>query len=234
MQYTDSWSLLPLYTNIGALGQIENLTCWPLGKVVSSKVLEAKLAGIDKSKLSVMDTGLLFAGSRLGDSSLLGFALEMTSVADALKGDSIVHPKLEPYSSPTMPAEGESSEYDMILEAEEEALYAAPTTTDNSPTLIPASDDECIDSLSIQDRKRARLSRLILARSLSVLDSVTALGPLGPGCTGPLAEAITPTTEEEIVLNTEEEIVQNTEEEIVQNTEEEIVLNTEARGDIIL
>ncbi|KAL3941602.1 MAG: hypothetical protein SGBAC_004076 [Bacillariaceae sp.] len=99
-----------------------------------------------------------------------------------------------------MPAEGESSEYDMILEAEEEALYAAPRTTDNSPALIPASDDECTDSLSIQDRKRARLSRLILARSLSVLDSVTALGPLGPGCTGPLAQAITPTTEEEIVL----------------------------------
>jgi cleavage and polyadenylation specificity factor subunit 1 len=195
LQYTDSWSLLPLYKNVGAIGQIANLSCWSLGNVLPNKILESKLLDSpEKLKEKVVKTGLLFCGSRLGDSSLLGYALETTSMADAMQGNSVLqNPRLKGICTETEDAEASDSEYDRILQAEESALYA--TTTDDAgsrPTIIPPSDDdeESNYQAASQQRKRARLSQLIVVRALTSLDSLTALGPLGPGCKGPLSKTV--------------------------------------------
>lgn len=182
LQHTaNAWSLLPLYISVGAIGQVANLICWPLGNI---NLLHSKL--FDGSKRPVgtnMEMGLLFVGSRLGDSSLLGYALEDTSIADALKNDPGLKAKID---EPGL-VNDEVDDYDRILQMEEEALYAPTVDQDDEiVNIIPLSDDE--DTKQQQERKRARLSQLKVVRSLTVLDSLTALGPLGPGCNGPISK----------------------------------------------
>ena len=74
----DTWSLMSLGTTLGAIGQISSLLSLPLADV--PKVMISKLVDNDSDKkqlsLEIMSMGLLFAGSRLGDSSLLGYTLE--------------------------------------------------------------------------------------------------------------------------------------------------------------
>lgn len=197
LQYTNSWSLLPLYTSIGAVGEVANLACLPLGNMLSSiSNLNSKLMGEkqENSKLRQMETGLLFAGSRLGDSSMMGYALETTSIAEVMNGESVLkNPKLETNIS----KEEKMSDYDRIFQQEEDALYAIPTDTqDDGPAVILPSDDEDTSDQFSQQRKRARLSELVVARALTHLDSLTVLGPLGPGCTGPLSKAFEPKKKE--------------------------------------
>ncbi|VEU41818.1 unnamed protein product [Pseudo-nitzschia multistriata] len=222
------WSFMPLYQTVGAVGECSGLSCCPMG--VYSALSATKDKGLfysppkaGEAEQQLHDIGLLFVASRLGDSSLLGYALGKTSVAEALKtepglGDPGETVKTEQTirprngtnesdaNSPKTEATAEDGgtpvgddDYERILQLEEEALYGNATTSDGNvgkPDLVPPSDDDDDDengsarSNSRQSgRKRARFSNLLVVRTLHVLDSLTALGPLGPACSGPLSSS---------------------------------------------
>lgn len=195
------WSLLPAGETIGGLGQVASFLVLPL--------TDDKLNIIKAKNPKNLSIGILFTGSRLGDSSLLGYTLESDVVfQDMVK---LSGPKEE--SSKTRssvikseqsvsgrPLYQEENNYDTMLQEEEEALYAVcdkgMTTADEkikSPDIVPPSDEEDGGSKSEIvmkqhiSNKRAKLLRVSILRSISALDSITALGPLGPGCEGPIA-----------------------------------------------
>ncbi len=186
LQYTNAWSILPLYTTIGALGQVASVRSFPLGSSIVPSTIHPKLW--DKTKAKPVEMGLLFVGSRLGDSTLLGYGLGTSSVADAIKKEPGLS-KAKAENNDTIIPDSDD-EYDRILKLEEEALYAATDgeITSGPDVVPPSDDDESIPALPNSRRKRARLSQLTVVQSLTVLDSLTALGPLGPGCIGPLSQ----------------------------------------------
>jgi len=209
LQYTTAWCMLPLYTTIGALGQVANVTSWPLGSFPSSSSdLYPKWK--EKSKASTsspiyedtVELGMLFVGSRLGDSSLLGYSLAQSSVADALQNEPGLQQQQQQQTKKEESTEilqAGDDEYERILRMEEEALYAREAAGEvEGPDVVPPSDDDdeeetpswmgMTSSSASSRRKRLRLSKLTVVQSLTVVDSITALGPLGPGCLGPLTQ----------------------------------------------
>ena len=219
------FSFMSLYQTVGAVGEVSHVSCYPMGKYGAESLGESdKIWGKDSLMFSspittnkaakilqaMVDIGLLFVASRMGDSSLLGYALGKTSVVDALKTEpGLGNVKKENTIVPnkgegTMPVVQISAnnnkkktvmmddgckDYEQILQLEEEALYA-PSTDERSETLnvIPPSDDDEEENEEVRSkRKRARFSNLSVVRSLNVLDSLNALGPLGPACSGPLS-----------------------------------------------
>eukprot|EP00934_Nitzschia_sp_Nitz4_P003080 Nitzschia sp. Nitz4//scaffold50_size126154//66587//71631//NITZ4_003689-RA/size126154-snap-gene-0.114-mRNA-1//1//CDS//3329553710//3070//frame0 len=188
LQKTNAWSMLPLFHTVGGLGQVANVRAFPMGKANSARFGSKLLDKTGKlNNVATLDVGLLWVGSRLGDSTLLCFALEETTVAEAMK-------KEPGFLTKAKGDQNESGPMEHILSMEEEALYAPTTTDDTSkaPDVVPPSDDE--ETETENNRKRARLSQLIVVRSLAVLDAVTGLGPLGPGCLGPLSNGPTAVT----------------------------------------
>lgn len=189
LQYSNAWSLLPLFTNIGAIGQVSSIQAWPLGSSIphtwNSKLVD-RAKRVDTATKSELAIGMIFIGSRLGDSSLLGYALDEVSVADAIQLEPGLQTKTEESHLNVVKGEDEDEEYLRLLQLEEAALYGDET---EGPDVVPPSDDEdnTISQHSTQ-RKRARLSQLTIVRSLTVLDSLTALGPLGGGTVGPISE----------------------------------------------
>lgn len=234
------WSLMALYQTVGAVGEVSHLGCWavascysPASSLPTTKKgtksllfedLPDKSGGAGKVTMPTMDVGLLFVGSRLGDSSLLAYVLDEASVADALRSDAdlgsgqlpvkrentLVAARDESGNTGKAAAamgnagadDDEDDAYERILQHEEDALYASTTEQgatpgrdgSASPDLVPPSDDEDIFAAQEEERfgvhskrKRARLSYLMVVRRLSVLDSLTSLGPLGPACSGPLS-----------------------------------------------
>eukprot|EP00537_Pseudo-nitzschia_pungens_P008215 CAMPEP_0172362906 /NCGR_PEP_ID=MMETSP1060-20121228/6404_1 /TAXON_ID=37318 /ORGANISM="Pseudo-nitzschia pungens, Strain cf. cingulata" /LENGTH=1509 /DNA_ID=CAMNT_0013085515 /DNA_START=17 /DNA_END=4546 /DNA_ORIENTATION=- len=217
------WSFMPLYQTVGAVGEVSHLSCCPMGMYAALSSAKDKSMFYSSSKSDAAgtleeqlhDIGLLFVASRLGDSSLLGYALGKTSVAEALKtepgiGDVGQNIKTEntllpikgeestnaskPASSVVDDVMGSDEDYEQILQLEEEALYGDTTSDEKSgnPNVIPLSDEDDEDNLEnkvLQQsrRKRARFSNLLVVRTLHVLDSLTSFGPLGPACSGPLS-----------------------------------------------
>lgn len=216
------WAFMSLYQTVGSVGEVSQIRCLPLGKISgdamdgSSYIKE--MTALSKSKTEGMSKdgsmliGLVFVASRMGDSSLLGYALEETSVADAIRTEPGMT-EVKKYNT-LVPTKEESrdqkkivsasffgsievdDEYHRILKLEEDALYAPVSDGDTlhvqrEPSVVPPSDDEQeSEILQVHSkRKRARMSRISVVRSLNVLDSITALGPLGPACLGPLTES---------------------------------------------
>ena len=216
------WSMMSLYQTVGAVGEISGLISCPLGHFSPSFGKEKGFFDSslktetpeEKSMQKQHMIGLLFVASRLGDSSLLGYALAETSVVAALQAelglgsdkqnikiDNSVLSKEENSEKHSLTKAVKvnsdiatnDDEYERTLQIEEDALYGDTTTFNDKlerPDIIPPSDDDGdVDDESIRNakKKRARFSNLLIVRSLRVLDSLTSLGPLGSGCLGPLA-----------------------------------------------
>ncbi len=191
------WSLMSLYQTVGAVGEVSKVTACLMGKY---STISFGKDGLFKAEGKVLEQkhilGLLFVASRLGDSSLLGYALGESAVVDALQSEpglenDKVDTKRENSIIPTKEeaVKIDEGDYERILQQEEDALYGGTTSSEmlESPDVVPPSDDDDEDDKSLLRTKRARFSSLLVVRSLRVLDSLTSLGPLGPACMGPLA-----------------------------------------------
>lgn len=202
-------ALIPLGRTLGAVGQIASLCSWPLLSSGTKHIYE-KLAGKNKNGIESISIGLLFAGSRLGDSTLLGYAVESIPMPWVVEDDNAgsdgkrikreieedMHgisrnPILE-----VLPT-NISEEDDAILQEEEEALYA-PISSEVS-TLPGIISDEDSDGVSegksktdtLETTKRKVLTpQLPVMRAFIALDSITGLGPLGACCEGPIAPSL--------------------------------------------
>jgi cleavage and polyadenylation specificity factor subunit 1 len=201
------WSLMSLYQTVGAVGEVSHASLCPMGQYSVGKEksffetsFEKDVLGEKLQQQHQHLIGLLFVASRLGDSSLLGYALGETSVVDALKTepglgnknvktDNVVIPTKEEDANRVVKMDGDEEDYERILELEEDALYAGTDSKEASanPDIVPPSDDDDDEHNKTQRAKRARFSNMLVVRSLRVLDSLTSLGPLGPACLGPLA-----------------------------------------------
>jgi len=202
LQHNDGgdWSLMSLYQTVGAVGEVSKVTACPMGKY--STLSLGKNQGLFKGEASGEKVlkeqkhiiGLLFVASRLGDSSLLGYALGESTVVDALQTEPGLGNGKAKRENAIIPSKDEEAiniddDYERILRLEEDALYGPITSNDASdnPDIVPPSDDDEDDKTLVRT-KRARLSNLLVVRSLRVLDSLTSIGPLGPSCLGPLAQ----------------------------------------------
>ncbi|KAG7357145.1 CPSF A subunit region-domain containing protein [Nitzschia inconspicua] len=220
------WSFMSLYQTVGSVGEVSQIRCRSLGKVGADSIdgslyVDKEALALSKTKLeepvkqTSMMIGLLLVASRMGDSSLLGYALEEVNVSKAIRTEpgisnvkrenTIVPTKVESEIGRKPDAENfmddlqVDDDFDRVLKLEEEALYAPVSdnhglVTQQEPNVVPPSDDE--QDVTAQTmfgeyrkRKRARMSQIKIVRSLNVLDSITSLGPLGPGCLGPLTES---------------------------------------------
>ncbi|GAX14519.1 cleavage and polyadenylation specificity factor subunit 1 [Fistulifera solaris] len=189
LQYAvDAWTMLPLGQSLGSVGEVALLTSLPMEG--AAKELLSKVQSSADSDFSL---GLLFAGSRLGDSLLLGYALEtkslsMKSIKQELHASLSI--KSEVNNDSKLENDEADSEYERILRLEEEALYAPVPMGDSEPHLIQPSDNEDDENdVSANPRKKPRLISITLVRALTPLDMIVNLGPLGPSCIGPLSKA---------------------------------------------
>lgn len=201
-QIGDTWSLMALGTDLASIGQISSLLTLPIANV--PKTVVSKLTSMDSYQKEVsedlLSMGLIFAGSRLGDSTLLGYTLEdNVTFTDKVKQEDGFGKKQkveqdDDVVNAAMPHAVDERE--MILQREEEALYA-PTEDDEGPDVIPASSDEEMEEpiqifssaiVATKKRSRRRLAKLTVVRSVTTMDVITAPGPIGPGCEGPLSK----------------------------------------------
>lgn len=172
----DSWILLPLGQTVGAVGEIAHLNSLSFE---DSSWLN-KMMNLD----SKMNMGLLFAGSRLGDSFLLGYATESVNLPETtIKSEVKEEQEVHNYFVNTIAT---SDDYDHILTIEENALYAS-TTGQQALDIVPPSDD---DTELVPSRpKRARTAEFTVLRAVIPLDVLVNIGPLGPATEGPIDAA---------------------------------------------
>lgn len=193
------WTLLPLGRTLEAVGEVSHLHSLPLSG--PSGFLEAK------DRHEVTEYGLLFCGSRLGDSLFLGYSFEDRALSSEARtfeklikqeeALASVKPeiKVEEYIVQN-PSQSKDLE-DMILQ-EEEALYAPEDSL--GVDVVPLSDDEEVHKEEFA--KRQRLNSYSILKSLVTLDSIKNVGPLGRACLGPVA----PTPE--FILKHDKRVVQ--------------------------
>lgn len=178
------WTLLPLGRTLGGIGEIEQLVTLPF-EHSSASVLSSMLG----EKAQELSAGLMFAGSRLGNSLLLGYALESMDLplADKHTVFPVKDETLSAYTPFTQRYNEVDEDYDRILQTEEAALYAS-TPLDSIPDVVPESDDEGERGVEASI-KRPRLSTFTMVKILTPLDSIVNLGPLGSSCVGPISKA---------------------------------------------
>jgi hypothetical protein len=195
----NSWSMIPLGRTLRGVGEVGNMISLPFGKI-SKEVMQNLLGSKCSDSLTM---GIAFVGSHMGDATLLGYTLESgVTLLDAAKIEGLKRKKVENSEMAVkqeVRTETPDDEYEIMLSREEEALYAPIGYEDlneviddaSTPNLIPASSDEDendINSIYMnRKRDRAKLVRISVVRSLTTLDSITALGPVGPGCEGPIS-----------------------------------------------
>ena len=194
---TRSWAMLQLGRSLGAIGHVTNLVALPFEATPTTIV--QKLLGPKASKKFLM--GLLFAGSRLGDSSLLGYTLQANVTLIDVTGGKAKKRKVDEPRAPLVKEEEDVGQPDedgieAILRKEEEALYAPDpksTPSENRPNIVPPSDEEdSVDDtqgMNWSQGGQTQLTRSYVLQSLTALDSITAVGALGPGCEGPVLAA---------------------------------------------
>lgn len=82
------WSLLPTGQTLGAVGEVSDLVTLPLENHRMNTADRTKTAAwLSDRTEKELSFGFLFAGSRLGDSLLLGFALELVTMPWQRKED---------------------------------------------------------------------------------------------------------------------------------------------------
>ena len=195
----NSWSMIPLGRTLRGVGEVGMMISLPFGSI-SKEVMQNMLGSKCSDSLSM---GIAFVGSHMGDATLLGYTLESgVTLLDAAKIEGLKKRKMdnsEMNIKQEIGTETRDDEYEIMLRREEEALYAhigdeclnEDKDVSSTPNLIPASSDDDENDMNSTDinrkRDRAKLVRISVVRSLTTLDSITALGPIGPGCEGPIS-----------------------------------------------
>lgn len=184
----ESWVLLPLGKHLGAVGEVALLTSF---SSEGTMVLGKNLVHDDSDTKKRLDFGIVFAGSRMGDSVLMGFTLETvtTPMVDALiKSESALLIKDEEAQA-DVKTDDTNDEYDRVLLLEEKALYA-PVENEPSaiPHVVPTSETE-EEIATNHHPKKPRLAEFSVLNHLTPLDTLVNPGPLGGPCVGPLAGA---------------------------------------------
>lgn len=160
-----NWCLLPTGKKLGSLGEIAALTSRPNDSL----------------------SGLLVAGSRLGDSVVLEYQLSFVETTWGKLGGLHSQPRANNRSTQSMDEtifSGKSSTGNSYREEtirlEDEALYgsSAPGT---APNLVVPSDDE-----EDQD-ENDKLVRVAALEALEPVDSFVNAGSLGASCEGPIS-----------------------------------------------
>lgn len=223
-------SLSPLSHRVGGLGVASCLsilakTCHQnnVRKYLRSHESMAKEEdGNDGTDLEIQTRGLLFIGSRMGDCTLLAFSINKPSLLIAssvdLKEESTMQEggkrKLETNTSTSDSNKrsrdgdeaGEENQSKMaeidILQQEEEELYRDSDESDKiaASCSIVSNEESDVGDIETSSLRRS-IRSLSMCRSILALDSLTGLGPLGPGCYGPVATCPTLTENDNETLD---------------------------------
>ena len=224
-------SLSPLCHRVGGLGVASCLSILAKKCHTNSvrNYLRADEAVAKKDEGNIMSDpeiqarGLLFLGSRMGDCTLLAFSMNkptllMASGAGEKEENSMLESgkrKLE-----TNKAGSESNkrnkdskksidehqnamtEIDILQQQEEEDLYRDADEVDKNATSssIVSNEDSDVGDVESSPLRRS-IRSLSVCRSILALDSLTGLGPLGPGCYGPVATCSSLTKNDNESLN---------------------------------
>lgn len=169
-QIGHEWTMLPTGQTLASTGEVTHLLSYPLDSK-QNNVFSSLLQRLDKTKTEEdhrkfdsahLSTGLVFAGSRLGDSHLLGYVLDKVKIPSSafvlnepLAASDSANPKEKDTNELPQEEKDDLSEPSLIqqrrnqiLAEEEEALYAPPVRVPSSesgrtsPHWIHASSDD--------------------------------------------------------------------------------------------
>lgn len=231
-------SLASVGTKLGAVGEVASLTALPMAHIPAmtkmwSKFLDktAKVeddVGLTKDLMptEALSLGLIYAGSRMGDSTLFLYGLKekvqlvplerdggkdkvMVDTAESSENlkrkredenegssSSREHEVVKTESDANLADERANAisddetnlSEDEILRREEEALYALSDDDENIIDTSQAKEQETLlPGISSKQLYRPQIKSMSIFHDIVVLDSLTGLGPIGPGTTGATA-----------------------------------------------
>jgi hypothetical protein len=207
-------SLSPLCHRVGGLGVASCLSILAKKCHTNSvrKYLRANEAVAKQEKEEgnnmpdpeIQASGLLFLGSRMGDCTLLAFSMNKPTLLIASSLDENEESSMFASGKRKLETNKSGSESNKrnkeddnenkvtteidILQQEEEDLYRDTDEIDNNATSssIVSNEDSDVGDVESSPLRRS-IRSLSVCRSIFALDSLTGLGPLGPGCYGPVA-----------------------------------------------